>query len=97
MKKLVIIAATAAALLFGQAAMAERGHWSRGHGGGSSIHWNSGGHGNQHNNGHRNRGGHGHGHKRHKPRVRQHCHTKRGHHGHIFKYCHPNHKPHRGH
>ena len=96
MKKLIIIAATAAALLFGQAAMANGSHGSSGHGGGVkwSVHWNVGGHGNKHNNGHRSRGGHAHQprHKprRHQPRKRSHCHTKYRH-GHQVQYCHFSH------
>jgi len=111
MKKLVMIAATSAALFFGQAAMANGVSFSIGHHGGAvkwHVNWNGGhaNHGNRHR-GHRgHRGWRGHVHQpqpRHKPRYRQppvHCHKQRGHHGHWFKNCHSHgghHKRHGGH
>jgi len=109
MKKLVIIAATAA-LMYGQAAMAGGISISGGHGGAVkwSVHWNGGhGHaGNRHsgrrNNGRRHHGGGRHAH-RPAPRPRHpsvHCHSYRGHHGHLSKSCHAHggrHNRHGGH
>ena len=100
MKKLVIIAATAAALFFGQAAMANGVSFTIGHGGAVkwNVHWNGGhvGRGDHHrggrdrrgNNGHHGRRGNAH-HPRPRPRKQAvHCHKQRGHHGHWYKSCH---------